>query len=145
MARVYTKNRFCAGLRYSTRIYVGDYAADNSMAALAGASEGVPRLGVCRMDVDNLGQSFVSGYECAAESDPVKRQHFVTLSRTAAFSRQMSLFFKGYINPILSGEFEHCRALQVAVVYSGGDDVFLVGAWTDVLEGARRIREALRR
>ena len=97
VARVYTKNRFCAGLRYSTRIYVGDYAADNSMAALAGASEGVPRLGVCRMDVDNLGQSFVSGYECAAESDPVKRQHFVTLSRTAAFSRQMSLFFKGYI------------------------------------------------
>lgn len=75
----------------------------------------------------------------------MKRQHFVTLSRTAAFSRQMSLFFKGYINPILSGEFEHCRALQVAVVYSGGDDVFLVGAWTDVLEGARRIREALRR
>lgn len=140
VVRVYTKNRFCAGLRYSTRIYVGDYAADNSMAALAGASEGVPRLGVCRMDVDNLGQSFVSGYECAAESDPVKRQHFVTLSRTAAFSRQMSLFFKGYINPILSGEFEHCRALQVAVVYSGGDDVFLVGAWTDVLEGARRIR-----
>lgn len=53
--------------------------------------------------------------------------------------------FKGYINPILSGEFEHYRALQVAVVYSGGDDVFLVGAWTDVLEGARRIREALRR
>lgn len=145
VARVYTKNRFCAGLRYSTRIYVGDYAADNSMAALAGASEGVPRLGVCRMDVDNLGQSFVSGYECAAESDPVKHQHFVTLSRTAAFSRQMSLFFKGYINPILSGEFEHYRALQVAVVYSGGDDVFLVGAWTDVLEGARRIREALRR
>lgn len=145
VARVYTKNRFCAGRRCSTRIYVGDYAADNSMAALAGASEGVPRLGVCRMDVDNLGQSFVSGYECAAESDPVKRQHFVTLSRTAAFSRQMSLFFKGYINPILSGEFEHCRALQVAVVYSGGDDVFLVGAWTDVLEGARRIREALRR
>ena len=111
VARVYTKNRFCAGLRYSTRLYVGDYAADNSMAALAGASEGVPHLGVCRMDVDNLGQSFVSGYECAAESDPVKHQHFVTLSRTAAFSRQMSLFFKGYINPILSGEFEHCRAL----------------------------------
>ena len=142
VARVYTKNRFCAGLRYSTRLYVGDYAADNSMAALAGASEGVPRLGVCRMDVDNLGQSFVSGYECAAESDPVKRQHFVTLSRTAAFSRQMSLFFKGYINPILSGEFEHCRALQVAVVYSGGDDVFLLGAWNDVITAATRITDA---
>lgn len=126
-------------------VYVVSRDAAGADFTLPAASEGVPRLGVCRMDVDNLGQSFVSGYECAAESDPVKRQHFVTLSRTAAFSRQMSLFFKGYINPILSGEFEHCRALQVAVVYSGGDDVFLVGAWTDVLEGARRIREALRR
>ena len=42
VARVYTKNRFCAGLRYSTRIYVGDYAADNSMAALAGARRVCP-------------------------------------------------------------------------------------------------------
>ena len=33
----------------------------------------------------------------------------------------------------------------MTIVYSGGDDVFLVGAWDGVLEGARRLREAFRR
>ena len=31
------------------------------------------------------------------------------------------------------------------VLYSGGDDVFLVGAWNDVIEAAQRIRTAFRR
>ena len=32
--------------------------------------------------------------------------------------------------------------MAVAIVYAGGDDVFLVGAWNQVLEAAWRIREA---
>lgn len=91
------------------------------------------RIAVCRMDVDNLGHAFISGFEQENEKDPVKRMHYVTLSRTSAFSRQMSLFFKCYINGILEG-------LHVSIVYAGGDDVFLVGAWNDVLEAAQRIQ-----
>ena len=136
VARVYTKNRFCAGLRYSTRIYVGDYAASNSMDELAQQAAGVRRIAVCRMDVDNLGHAFISGFEQENEKDPVRRMRYVNLSRTSAFSRQMSLFFKGYINGILEG-------LQVSIVYAGGDDVFLVGAWNDVLEAAQRIQRNL--
>ena len=133
VARVYTKNAPFTGLTYSTNLYVGDYAASNSMEELAGQSEGVRRIAVCRMDVDNLGHAFISGFEQENEKDPVKRMHYVTLSRTSAFSRQMSLFFKCYINGILEG-------LQVSIVYAGGDDVFLVGAWNDVLEAAQRIQ-----
>lgn len=133
VARVYTKNAPFTGLTYSTNLYVGDYAASNSMEELAGQSEGVRRIAVCRMDVDNLGHAFISGFEQENEKDPVKRMHYVTLSRTSAFSRQMSLFFKYYINGILEG-------LQVSIVYAGGDDVFLVGAWNDVLEAAQRIQ-----
>ena len=142
--RIYTKNESYAGLRYSTRIYVGDYAASNSMEELAGSSQGIRRLAVCRMDVDDLGQSFVAGFEKESASTATARQHFVTISRTAAFSRQMSLFFKLYINAVLSGAYGNKDALHVAIVYSGGDDVFLVGAWNDALEAARRIRAALR-
>ena len=141
--RIYTKNKSFAGLRYSTRLYVGDYAASNSMEELAQQSKGIRRIAVCRMDVDDLGQAFVSGFENKDGKNAVERQHFVTISRTAAFSRQMSLFFKLYINSLLSGEYKAQRKLSVAVVYSGGDDVFLVGAWNDALEGARRIRSAL--
>ena len=133
VVRVYTKNAPFTGLTYSTNLYVGDYAASNSMEELAGQSEGVRRIAVCRMDVDNLGHAFISGFEQENEKDPVKRMHYVTLSRTSAFSRQMSLFFKCYINGILD-------SLHVSIVYAGGDDVFLVGAWNDVLEAAQRIQ-----
>lgn len=141
--RIYTKNTVYAGLKYSTRIYVGDYASSNSMQELAEQSKGVRRLAVCRMDVDDLGQSFVAGFERPGRKSAAERQHFVTISRTASFSRQMSLFFKLYINSVLSGAFGGKKPLSVTIVYSGGDDVFLVGAWNDAMEAARRIRSAL--
>ena len=142
--RIYTKNVSFAGLRYSTRLYVGDYAASNSMEELSRQSKGIRRIAVCRMDVDDLGQAFVAGFENRNGTTPVERQHFVTISRTAAFSRQMSLFFKLYLNTLLNGEYGNQKALSVTVVYSGGDDVFLVGAWNDALEAAQRIHSALR-
>lgn len=142
--RVYSKNVSYTGLRYSTRINVGDYVISNSMEELSNRSLGISRIGICRMDVDNLGQSFVSGFEKTEKSGAVERQHFVTISRTAAFSRQLSLFFKHHINGILSGSFRGKKPLAVMIVYSGGDDVFLVGAWNDTIEAAVRIREALR-
>ena len=141
--RVYSKNRYYAGLNYSTVLYVGDYAKDNQLTKLAESSDGVARLGVCRMDVDDLGQAFVQGFETDG-TDPETRGRFVTLSRTAAFSRQMSLFFKNYINAILSGRFGNKQPLSVAIVYSGGDDVFLLGSWNDTIEAAVRIRDAFR-
>lgn len=142
--RIYSKNRAFTGLRYSTRLYVGDYAFSNRMDELAQSASGVRRLGVCRMDVDDLGRSFVSGYERPGRATAAETQHYVTISRTAAFSRQMSLFFKCYINDVLSGKYGGKRPLAVTIVYSGGDDVFLVGAWNDTLEACLRIRAALR-
>lgn len=134
--RVYTKNRAFTGMKYSTRLDVCDYFASNQNEELARASSGIERLAVCRMDVDNLGQAFVSGFERAHETRPEVRYRFVTLSRTAALSRQLSLFFKRYMRQILT----EGSALQVSVVYSGGDDVFLLGAWDHVIKAALRIR-----
>ena len=140
--RVYTKNKSCTGFRYSTKIYVGDYWFDNLMENLAAQSKGIQRIGVCRMDVDNLGQAFVAGFEVPGAKTPTERYHYVTISRTAAFSRQMSLFFQLYINGILSGQYGGKKPLAVSVVYSGGDDVFLVGAWNETIEAANRVQEA---
>ena len=133
--RVYTKNHAFTGLRYSTRLDVCDYYASNQNEELANASAGISRLAVCRMDVDNLGHAFVAGFERRNQTASQERYRFVTLSRTAALSRQLSLFFKRYMREILTdGE-----PLQVSVVYSGGDDVFLLGAWNHVIDAALRI------
>lgn len=134
--RVYTKNHAFTGLSYSTRLDVCDYYASNQNADLAQAAEGIRRLAVCRMDVDNLGHAFVAGFEQAEARDVAAKYHFVTLSRTAALSRQLSLFFKRYMKEIL----QQGTPLQVSVVYSGGDDVFLLGAWNHVIEAAQRIQ-----
>ena len=140
IARIYTKNTFCTGMKYSACLYVGDHAFSNLMEELADNSTGIRRLAVCRMDVDDLGHAFVSGFEQLDKLDD-KQFHYVTISRTSSFSRQMSLFFKRYINGILSKERDGNR-LKLSIVYSGGDDVFLVGAWNDIIEAAVRIQQA---
>ena len=134
--RVYTKNQAFTGMKYSTRLDICDYFASNQNEELAKASSGIKRLAVCRMDVDNLGHAFVAGFECEDAENPADKYHFVTLSRTAALSRQLSLFFKRYMREVLT----QGQALRVSVVYSGGDDVFLLGAWDHVIQAAARIR-----
>ena len=51
---------------------------------------------ILRADVDNLGTTFVYGFQ-----RPDGSHKYVTLSRTATLSRQLSLFFKCYINSLL--------------------------------------------
>ena len=101
-------------------------------------------MGVFRADVDNLGQAFVSGFS----------EDKQTLSRAATFSRRLSIFFKLYINKILKeGEFNlegreliepAERRRRVAIIYSGGDDVFVAGAWKDVIEFAIDLSNSLK-
>ena len=46
----------------------------------------------------------------------------------------MSLFFKFFINQI-------AEEFAVSIIYSGGDDVFAIGAWDDVIEFTVALRE----
>ena len=96
-------------------------------------AQGVHQLGVLRMDVDDLGDLFQWGMRGEG-----------TLSRMASLSFALSLFFEGWVG-------ELCRAANatdtdvVYPIYSGGDDLFIVGAW-DALPGlADTIRQDLAR
>jgi CRISPR-associated protein Csm1 len=88
------------------------------------------RLGVLRMDVDNLGSIFQNGI----------LPERATLSRYAALSRSFDYFFSGYLNTIWK-ETAHERSF---IIYSGGDDVFIVGSWDVCIALAKRIREDFR-
>ncbi len=93
---------------------------------LAKDSAGISRWGVLRMDVDNLGELFRKGFKQQVDG---KIEDHLTLSRVAALSFSLRLFFEGYL-PILGKPWEDKLYLQ----YAGGDDLFVVGAW-DVLPG----------
>ena len=130
--RSYSKNAQYTGENISYRLWVGDYPGKTVEFSELVQGEGIKRLGVIRADVDNLGNAFVNGF---SETGGGK---YETLSRTATFSRKLSEFFKLRINHILSnGEFSITKtaagARKAAIVYSGGDDLFVVGKWDDII------------
>lgn len=143
--RSYSKNKLYTGNNMSTRLWVGDYVALSLFKDLAKSARGVKKLGVLRGDVDNLGQAFVAGFPA----------EYTSLSRAASFSRKMNMFFKLHINHILAnGEYtlsaetdirDRGKRRNVAVVYSGGDDVFIVGAWNEIIETGIDLVEAFRK
>lgn len=141
--RAYGKNKAYTGSRRVTKLWVGNYTTKESFEEFASESTGIKRVGILRADVDNLGTAFISGF-----ADEKNHNRYVTLPRTATFSRQLSLFFKLHINKILAhpqftldGSKKDKR--NVTIVYSGGDDVFLVGAWNEIIETAVDLRRAL--
>ncbi len=84
-----------------------------------------PRISVMRLDVDDLGYLFSSGLEN------------MTVSRFSTFSRFMNYFFLWYVNDIAE---EH----RIYITYSGGDDLFVVGNWKDVIEFSLDFHEKFR-
>ncbi|HMQ84001.1 MAG TPA: type III-A CRISPR-associated protein Cas10/Csm1 [Saprospiraceae bacterium] len=87
------------------------------------------KMGVLRMDVDNLGQIFIKGF---SENDK-------SFAAYATLSFQLGLFFSGYINTIQNGlkGKEH-----LSILYAGGDDLFAVGRWDVALDFAQQVRTA---
>jgi len=91
------------------------------------------KLGVVRMDVDNLGYIFSSGFAPGQK----------TFSRYASLSRNMDLFFRGYLNKIWERNPEYEN--HVFILYSGGDDLFVLGDWDVVREFAEEVRRDFRK
>ncbi|MCX8038609.1 MAG: type III-A CRISPR-associated protein Cas10/Csm1 [Candidatus Sumerlaeia bacterium] len=123
---------------------------------LANEAAGDPKLGILRADLDDLGRLFADGLG-----------PYATFARVAALSRTLGDFFDGYISHLLQNE-TYCVARTpadaptppspeslpfaerrfadaTALIYSGGDDLFLVGAWDAVVEAASRIQRDFRR
>lgn len=100
-------------------------------------SQGAKRLGVLKADADRLGLVMSEGL-----NDPTQNLA-PTLSRVAALSNALDLFFAGYLNRIceqVSGEGQ-----KFYIMYSGGDDLFLVGPWNAVLELAQKLNKEFQR
>jgi len=136
-------------------LLLGNYAAksiddDNQTIRgeeLAELAEGIKRIGYLRMDVDNLGKIFAKG---------LGNKH--SLPRLAGLSRQMSYFFKVYLNSLadnrnknLFTEAQHnAESLtessreNLVFIYAGGDDLFVSGAWNEIVEFAFDVYQSFR-
>lgn len=100
---------------------------DGSIRELQGIGAVTPmgRVGVLRMDVDDLGQIFGREME--------------TIADVCTLSASLDLFFAGWLNHIcedvgrsgaLAGSATDTpRGDLLYTIYSGGDDLFVIGAW----------------
>ncbi|WP_341531663.1 type III-A CRISPR-associated protein Cas10/Csm1 (plasmid) [Nostoc sp. UHCC 0302] len=144
-------------LPHSVPLLLGNYGQEsfenqgNFIRAheLAEEAKGIKRVGYLRMDVDNLGKIFAKG---------LGDNH--TLPRLAGLSRQMSYFFKVYLNSLAANRKDTLpenhkiltndknqkkfARLNLLFIYAGGDDLFVSGSWDEVVEFAFDIYQSFR-
>lgn len=121
-----------------------DYPILQTFGCLAAASAehngkmGAQLLGILRADVDNLRLLFSDSFEEKVRFSKEGQETAMpvrSLSRLATLSRMMDLFFSGWVHQSLSNPpYE-----RIYTVYSGGDDLCLVGPWDVLIDFTRHL------
>ena len=96
---------------------------------IAGADNDAPfhrhtMLATLKADVDRLGLVMSAGLRGGSDG----RQESLSIGRLATMSRTLDLFFKGFLDQQL-----RTRHTHIYTVFAGGDDLFLIGPWRDIL------------
>lgn len=103
------------------------YKVDNRIVTLdevSKESQGIKRWGVLRGDVDNLGRIFSDGL---GENK--------SISRVATLSSELEIFFGKFLEDFVRENHKKCM-----VIYSGGDDFFIIGPWSSLPDLAYGLR-----
>jgi len=103
--------------------YKEDIRSFSLLAHAAATAGAIERVGVLRMDVDELGRVFSEGVPD------------LTLPKLSALSGAMDLFLSGYLNVLVRAQAEN----DLYIIYAGGDDLFIVGAWQHLPDLAEAI------
>jgi hypothetical protein len=99
---------------------------------LAKRSKGDAKLGVLRLDLDSLGQAFNEVTKAKRGDDALRD----LLALSDAVGRACG--------PVADGvTWDGERPRPVQWILAGGDDLFLVGAWSEILDVSIRLRDAI--
>lgn len=96
---------------------------------IANESKGRKMLGYLKADVDNLGAVFAFGL-----------QENNSISRISTLSRMLDIFFSGYMQKLIEDNYP-----ELYTVYSGGDDVLVIGPWDSIIYFAKELNEEFKR
>ncbi|MBT8800000.1 type III-A CRISPR-associated protein Cas10/Csm1 [Lactobacillus delbrueckii subsp. bulgaricus] len=136
--KIYTKNTYATGKQQATHIWISDYSnaphnnfsyfSDREWKAKFGEPTGIKRLASLMIDIDDLHAKFLTGFY------PQEDGKYTTISRFAELSRRIDMFFKLYLN-------QYADDYHLSIIYSQGDDAFILGAWDDLLDFVQDVRD----
>lgn len=97
------------------------------------------KIGVIKLDVDNLGSLFINTK---------------SIGQVVGLSRNISMFFEGFVEKAIENNYipKVCKEYlktknwkeKITIIYAGGDDTFIVGRYDEVFEFAYVLRELFR-
>lgn len=106
---------------------IGEKDSPKYFDELAGHTNLKPRrLGILRMDVDNLGKIFQN------------QESGRSFAEYRALSLSLDYFFKYYLNKLWEANNRFKAFTQI--IYSGGDDLFIIGKWDVLIDFAEKIQ-----
>ena len=97
---------------------------------IANASDGDKLIGYVKADVDNMGLILREGFKNTR----------LSISRFTTFSRLLETFFAGYLQARMEETFK-----ELYTIFSGGDDLFVLGPWNKSIDFANTIRKEFSR
>jgi CRISPR-associated protein Csm1 len=89
-----------------------------------GVVRGKPFLAVLKSDVDRLGYIFLRGFARDLDQNSI-----LSISRYVSLSRMLDFFFTEILKNLIKTKYRNIYS-----VFSGGDDLFLIGDWKEILE-----------
>lgn len=98
---------------------------------MAGMETGSGNLGILKLDVDNLGLLFSKGLGEQAG-----------ISHITELAMRLQWFFEGHLTCLVK---KQAYKNRIYTVYSGGDDVFLLGPWNSVFALAYELYDSFKR
>lgn len=130
-----------------------------SFEGISDAATGNKKIAVYKADVDNLGMIFSIGFkknknisdEELEKDEKEKEDDFRSISRISTLSRNMEYFFSYWMNSIFEkGKMEiwlrdkikkEIDLRDIYVLYSGGDDLVIIGPWDKIIYVSYLIRK----
>ena len=98
---------------------------------------GNKKLAMFKADIDNLGLVFTSSW---GEGD----KNRISFARYAQLSRLLHYFFSGFVVDFINGKVADSKYKnKIYTVFSGGDDICVIGAWNDIMHFAADFQKEL--
>lgn len=140
------------GFKYITNYVPTDKSGVLTFEDIAKKSCGEKILGYFKADVDNMGliitHGFLPRFHCDenGEDCQICKNKFniknikPSISRLSSFSRMLDAFFAGFLQAELKENYSNFYT-----VFSGGDDMFIVGPWNEIIDFSVKIRKLFRK